>query len=479
MAKEQIINWLKEHELLFTKMASDIWENPQLAYEETFASDTQMQMLKDAGFNITSNICNIPTAFVAEYGSGKPIIGILGEFDALPGLSQTVSTTHEEITPNGPGHGCGHNLLGTAGVEAVMAIKEAIDSEGLKGTIRYYGCPAEEVLSGKTFMARTGIFNDLDCALTWHPGTSNFVVNTSMQAMVSVKYHFKGTTAHAAAAPHAGRSALDAVELMNIGANYMREHILDGSRIHYVITNGGLAPNIVPDRASVWYYLRSSTKEKVDEMLARLEKIAQGATMMTETEVDSEILAFAYETLPNSVLSEVMFENMKCSGPLQFTEEEQIFAEQLVNTVDPKVVKMSSNLFGSSAKVDELLPTTFLYNEQLKGMPVAGSTDVGDVSWIVPVGQVMTTCAPVGVQLHSWQATASFGYSIGMKGMHLAAKTMALSVFDLLNNTEKIEKAKEEFKVATINKPYKPGIPESIMPPLSENKIKLDPVILS
>lgn len=477
MVKEQILNWLNNNEVLFTNMAQKIWETPQLAYEETFASDYQMSTLKKAGFRITANIGDIPTAFVAEYGSGKPIIGILGEYDALPGLSQTISATHNEVVPNGPGHGCGHNLLGTAGVEAVMAVKEAMETEGLQGTIRYYGCPAEEVLSGKTFMARAGVFDDLDCALTWHPGTSNFVVNTSMQAMVSVKFHFKGTTAHAAAAPHAGRSALDAVELMNIGANYMREHVLDGSRIHYVITNGGLAPNIVPDQASVWYYLRAATKEQVDEMLARVQKIAQGAAMMTETEVASEILAFAYETHPNSVLSETMFENMKRSGSLEFTEEEQVFAQQLVKTIDPKIVKMSSNLFGASA--DELLPTTCQYNQQLKGMSVAGSTDVGDVSWITPVGLVMTTCAPVGVQLHSWQATASFGYAIGMKGMHLAAKTMALSAFDLLKNKDVVEKAKEEFRLSTAGKRYEAGIPEDTMPPIGKNKENLEAVVSS
>lgn len=462
MNKVNILDWINGNQGVFTEMAQKIWENPQIAYEEEYASELQMIALKQSGFTIQTNIGGASTAFVAEYGSGKPIIGILGEYDALPGLSQTVSAVHNEVVPNGPGHGCGHNLLGTAGVEAVMAVKKAMEAQGLEGTIRYYGCPAEEVLSGKTFMARDGVFDDLDCALTWHPGTSNFVVNMSMQAMVSIKFHFKGITAHAAGAPHAGRSALDAVELMNVGSNYMREHMLDGSRIHYVITNGGLAPNIVPDRASVWYYLRAATKEQVDDMRARVQNIAKGAALMTDTEVSSEILAFAYETLPNDALNDLMYENMKMAGAPHFTESELEFASKLVKTVDENIVEMSKKQYGG--RVEEVLPTSFDYHKQLKGVSVGGSTDVGDVSWITPVGQVMTTCAPVGVQAHSWQATASYGSSIGFKGMHLAAKTMALSLFDLLTNQELIDKAREEFSGLTAGKPYVPGIPGEVKP---------------
>jgi aminobenzoyl-glutamate utilization protein B len=465
MNKETILDWINCNQHIFTEMAQDIWENPQIAYEEEYASLLQLSTLKQAGFSIRSNIGGASTAFVAEYGSGKPIIGILGEYDALPGLSQTVSTVHTEVVQNGPGHGCGHNLLGTAGVEAVMAVKEVMEAQGLEGTIRYYGCPAEEVLSGKTFMAREGVFDDLDCALTWHPGTSNFVVNMSMQAMVSIKFHFKGITAHAAGAPHAGRSALDAVELMNVGSNFMREHMLDGSRIHYVITNGGLAPNIVPDRASVWYYLRAATKEQVDDMLKRIQNIAKGAALMTDTEVSSDILAFAYETLPNDALNELMFENMQMAGAPIFTEGEEEFARQLVSTVDNKIVEMSKKQYGGH--VEEVLPTSFDYHKHLKGVSVGGSTDVGDVSWITPVGQVMTTCAPVGVQAHSWQATASYGSSIGFKGMHLAAKTMALSLFDLVTNQELIDQARQEFSDATAGKVYLPGIPDNVLPPVA------------
>jgi aminobenzoyl-glutamate utilization protein B len=460
MSKQNILQFIDRYQAEFTGMAKKIWENPQVAYEEGYAYDLQLSKLQEEGFSITSSIAGISTAFVAEYGTGKPIIGILGEYDALPGLSQRVGAVQEQVVSNGPGHGCGHNLLGTAGVEAVIALKKVIVENKLSGTIRYYGCPAEEVLSGKTFMARAGVFNDLDCALTWHPWTSNCVVNMSMQAMVSIKFNFKGITAHAATSPHAGRSALDAVEIMNIGANYLREHVPDGSRIHYVITNGGLAPNIVPENASVWYYLRAATKGQVEDLLARVQKIAQGAALITETEVNSEIEAFAYETLPNDALNDLMYENMLESDSLRFTKEEQSFAQDLVNTLDPNILKMS----GSTT--NELLPITYRNNKQTKGETMGGSTDVGDVSWITPVGTIMTTCAPVGVQLHSWQATSSFGSSIGFKGMHFAAKTMALTAFDLLlNKNNVLNRAQEGFKKSTEGKPYVPGIPEEVKPP--------------
>ena len=466
MGKTDVTDWLNEHEQFFTDMAKDIWEHPQIAYEETYAAEKQMTALQNAGFSVKENAGGSSTAFVAEYGTGKPVIGILGEYDALPGLSQKVSPIRAEIVENGPGHGCGHNLLGTAGVAAVMALKDKMAAENLAGTIRYYGCPAEEVLSGKTFMARSGLFNDLDCALTWHPGTANMTSNFSMQAMVSIKFHFTGIAAHAAGAPHAGRSALDAVEIMNIGSNYLREHILDGSRIHYVITNGGLAPNIVPDTSTVWYYIRAATKEQVDELLERVKKCADGAALMTETAVSSEILAFAYETLPNDRLNEVMKANME-ENPIYFTEEEKQFAKEIIASIDPKIVEGSQKRI--AAYTDELLPTVSINDPKMKGVSVGGSTDVGDVSWITPVGQVTTTCAPVGVQAHSWQATASYGSSIGFKGMHLAAKTMALTLYDLLQDQSIIKEAKEEFTKLAAAKPYVPGIPANVMPP---NQVK-------
>lgn len=447
-SKDTIIEWFEQNKETYTQMARDIWEHPQTAYEETYASELQQTELQSQGFTIKNDIGGLDTAFIAEYGQGKPVIGILGEFDALPGLSQTATPAKEEVTPNGPGHGCGHNLLGTAGVEAVAALKEIMERDGLSGTIRYYGCPAEEVLSGKTHMAKAGVFDDLDSALTWHPMMGNAPMHTSTQSMVSIKFHFKGKPAHAAASPEAGRSALDSVEMMNIGVNYLREHVPDGTRMHYTITDGGLAPNIVPETASVWYFLRAGSKEEVEGILGRVQNIAKGAALMNETDVESEIIGFPYESLPNDPLNEVMYHNMLKSTPLEYTKEEQSFAEELAQSLPTA---------GKSA--DELLPASISFHPYQPGLSSPGSTDVGDVSWIVPTGSITTTCTPVGTALHSWQATAAFGTQIGYKGMHLAASSMALTAYDLITDRNDIlEKAKETFDMLRDGRVYQPGI---------------------
>ena len=470
MGKSNITTWMDENEAKFTDLAKQIWENPELGYNETFASTLQIKTLEEAGFEVTSGIGDVPTAFVAQYGKGKPVIGILGEFDALPGLSQDITPNYNPIVPNGPGHGCGHNLLGTAGVNAVIALKERMEAEMLPGTIRYYGCAAEELLSGKTFMARAGVFEDLDCALTWHPGTVNTTANFSMQALTAIEFYFSGRTAHAGAAPHLGRSALDAVELMNVGANYLREHVLDGTRIHYQITNGGMAPNVVPDKASVYYFLRGADRKQVEELEERLIKVAQGAAMMTETSVRWEIKAGCYETLPNETLNGLMYKQEEAAGPFAFTEEEERFAEELLQTVEPSVLAGAKN-HPMSANASKMLDTAFYHNMNHFGLTIGGSSDVGDVSWIVPMGQIVTTCAPLGVQLHTWQATASFGSSIGLKGMHYSAKIMALSAYELLLDQDGIlEKAKAEFKASTKGISYKSGIPANVKPPVPKGE---------
>lgn len=467
MGKSNITKWIEENKAKFTDVAKQIWDHPEVGYTETFASALQIKTLEEAGFKVTAGVGDVPTAFVAEYGKGKPVIGILGEFDALPGLSQQATPMYDPIIPNGPGHGCGHNLLGTAGVEAVIALKESIDAEMLPGTVRYYGCPAEELLSGKTFMARAGVFDDLDCALTWHPGTNNMTANFRFQALTAIEFYFSGRTAHAGGAPHLGRSALDAVELMNVGANYMREHVPDGTRIHYQITNGGMAPNIVPDAASVYYFLRGADRKQVDELEERLIKVAQGAAMMTETSVRWEIKSGCYDTLPNEALNELMYTQADAAGPIVFTHEEEKFAEKLRHTVDPSVLAAAKHL-AMSEDSNKILDTGFYHNMKHFGVTMGGSSDVGDVSWIVPMGQIMTTCAPLGVQVHTWQATASFGSSIGMKGMHYAAKLMALSAYELLQDPNGIlEKAKAEFIANRKGVDYKPGIPDNVNPPVS------------
>lgn len=468
MSKQDILAWMDNNEAAFTEMAKQIWQNPEVGYTESFASSLQAEAMEKEGFRVTRNVGEVSTAFVAEYGKGKPIIGIMGEFDALPGLSQQLDFNENPVVEGGPGHGCGHNLLGTAGVEAAIALKQIMVSEGLSGTIRYYGCPAEELLSGKTYIARAGAFNDLDSVLTWHPGGMNMTANFRSQALTAVEFYFSGRTAHAGAAPHLGRSALDAVELTNVGANYLREHVPDGSRIHYTITNGGLAPNIVPDKASVYYFLRGKNRAEVDHLYERLIKIAQGAAMMTETSVDWGIKAGCYDTLPNVALNDLMYEQFALIDPLSFTEEEQRFAEKLRGSVDPAVLEAGSKMF----PVSDILPTDSINPKHLLGFTFGGSSDIGDASWITPMGQIMTTCSPAGIQAHTWQATAAFGSSIGMKGMHYAAKAMALSAYDLLLNTDGIlEKARQEFAVSTNGHTYKTGIPMDVKPPFYKESV--------
>lgn len=473
MRKKDILSWFEENEAIFSDVAKQIWDHPELGYTESFASALQIKVLEEAGFSVTSGVGDVPTAFVAEYGAGKPIIGVLGEFDALPGLSQQVSAEFSPVIQNGPGHGCGHNLLGTAGVEAVIALKEQIHAEKLTGTIRYYGCPAEELLSGKTFMARTGIFDDLDCVLTWHPWSNTLTANMSMQALTAIEFFFSGRTSHAGAAPHLGRSALDAVELMNVGANYMREHVPDGTRIHYQITNGGMAPNVVPDKASVYYFLRGKDRGEVEELEERLIKVAQGAAMMTETSVRWEIKSGCYDTMPNLTLNELMFNQAEAVGEIVYTEEEEKFAADLVKTLDPSVLEGAKRQrFGGDT--DAVLDSRFYHDTKQFGRTMGGSSDVGDVSWIAPLGQVMATCAPFGVQVHTWQATASFGSTIGMKGMHYAAKIMALTAYDLLLDQDGIlEKAKEEFAASTKGAVFKAGIPADVKPPIQKREAVL------
>jgi aminobenzoyl-glutamate utilization protein B len=466
LSKENLVRWIEEHQERFTSIAKQIWQRPEIAYEEKFASRVQIDALTDAGFAVQESVGGLPTAFIAQYGSGKPIIGIIGEFDALPGLSQQISTTQQRADSGDAGHGCGHHLLGTAGVEAAIALKHAIDEEKLIGTIRYYGCPAEEVLSGKTFMAKAGAFDDLDAALTWHPGTSNLSAYSSSSALTSVEFHFQGRTAHAGIAAHLGRSALDAVEIMNVGANYLREHVPDGYKFHYSITNGGVAPNIVPDKASVWYFLRASSREQVDGLFDRIVKVAQGAAFMTETEVSWDIKAGAYDFRPNETLNDLLFRQKDYAGQLVFSKKEKEWAASLVASLDPAALR-SSLAFHSKLgfEEDEILPTAFAKYKPLASF--GGSSDIGDVSWITPVGTINTTCAPIGVALHTWQATAAFGSTIGLKGMHHAAKLLASAVYELLTEgAATLEQAKAEWLRNTDNKSYVPGIPTGVRAPV-------------
>ncbi|WP_276355019.1 amidohydrolase [Cohnella caldifontis] len=466
MSKRKLAQWVEDHGLVFEELARQIWERPEVAYEERFAAETQKSVLRAAGFRITEAVGGIPTAFIAEAGKGKPVIGIIGEFDALPGLSQQVSAVYLPAAADGPGHGCGHNLLGAAGVEAAIAVGVRLAEEGLSGRIRYYGCPAEEVLSGKTFMAREGVFGDLDAALTWHPGTANLALVGKTSALTSVEFRFAGKPSHAGAAPHLGRSALDAVELMNVGANYLREHVPEGSRIHYVITNGGSVPNIVPEKANVWYFLRGNDRALVDDLQERLIKVAKGAAMMTETEVDWAVKAGAYDFLPNETLIDLLFRQKDDAGIFAFSDEESAWAASLAESLDREALRQAADFY-ERAGISASGPLPVGFGRWKSSSGLGGSTDLGDVSWIAPVGTISTTCAPIGVQLHTWQATAAFGSSIGLKGMHYAAKLMGLAVYELLTDGgDTLSKAKAEFRTATGGRIYKPAIPPETRPPV-------------
>jgi aminobenzoyl-glutamate utilization protein B len=445
MGKKVLFDYIDQNEKALKDMAKTIWENAEGAFNEKKSSKLQKDYLAEKGFRIT-DVPDVETAFIAEIGEGKPIIGILGEYDALPGMSQKVSSVKEPYNDSGYGHGCGHNLLGTGGVGAVVALKELLDKGQLKGTIRYYGCPAEETLAGKVVMAKKKVFDDLDACISWHPASMNVVWGCSFLAMNSMKFRFKGIPAHAAAAPQAGRSALDAVELMNVGANYLREHVIEKARIHYVITNGGMAPNVVPDFAEVWYYVRAPKRADVREISQRLYKIAEGAAMMTETTMEYELVAGCYDVIANRVLGKLMHQNMVEVGPPKFTDEDFEFASKLsaITTKEEKK-KVMATYFAPDYILDKILCDEIVEIDD-SNMIMAGSVDGGDVSYIVPFAQITAATWPVGTPAHSWIATASSGSGIGFNAMIFAAKTMAGTVYDLLQDPSLIDEAKAEFE---------------------------------
>jgi aminobenzoyl-glutamate utilization protein B len=462
----EVVDWLDERQGRFVRMANDIWEHPEVALRETYAADLQANDLEQDGFRITKGLGDLPTAFVAEYvqGEGGPIVGFLGEYDALPGLSQDRASNQNPIVADGPGHGCGHNLLGTASLAAASVVKAWLVASGTPGTVRYYGCPAEETGEGKSFMARAGVFDDLDLALTWHPGATTMAWMTSTLASSKLKYRFRGRTAHAAANPETGRSALDAVELMNVGVNYLREHMPEKARIHYVITKGGGAPNVVPDDAESWYFVRSPERHQVDELIERVNNIARGAALMTETELEIQFLAGSYNYLPNKVLTSRVLEILNELGPLEFTDDEVEFAKT-ISRAFPQELRNQLTVAESVPvdRVDDGLITDILPLTG-EGEVMPGSTDVSDVSWIAPTAQLMTTCFALGTPGHSWAITATSGMSIGEKGMLHAAKAMAIAAVDAIVEPELLAKVKQEFAESTAGRPFTSPIPPDVKP---------------
>ena len=413
----------------FSQIALDIWEFAEMGYQEVKSSNLLANELQNQGFKITKNVAGIPTAFIAEYGSSGPVIGILGEFDALPGLAQS-SSPFKEIIENetGAGHACGHHLFGAASAWAAVTIKNWLKDNNVKGTIRFYGTPAEEGGSGKVYMVREGLFDDVDIVLHWHPDDVNSANARTSNSNKSAKFTFKGISSHAAGAPEQGRSALDGVESMNMMVNMLREHIPQESRIHYVITKGGLAPNVVPDIAEVYYYVRHPKMTEVEKLFKRVVKTAEGAAIGTDTKMTYEVMHGNFSLLPNDVIQKLMHKNLSSFGGIKYSSDEQKYAETIYKTfIGPSLE------IGSQELVSEYT-SSHSY----------GSTDVGDVSWVVPTAGIRTATWVPGTAAHSWQAVASGGTSIGLKGTELAAKTITATAIDIFKDPSIVKSAKKE-----------------------------------
>jgi len=428
--KSAMIADLEKNQSKYVSVADKIWSHAELGFLEDESTALLQKTLKKEGFSIKADVAGMPTAFIAEYGSGKPIIAMLAEYDALPDMSQK-AVPMKVKSPNGnAGHACGHHLFGAGSVAAAITVKNWLKESKTPGTIRLYGTPAEEGGGGKVFMVRAGLFDDVDAVLSWHPGNENSADAGSSLAAMSARFRFKGVAAHAAGAPWMGRSALDGVEAMNYMVNMMREHVRPESRMHYAILNGAKAANIVPAYAEVSYIIRHPDMREVRKLFARVVKASEAAAMGTETEVSHEIIIGYFNKLPNQVLGEVMHKNLQMVGGVSYDTKEKEFAAKLMETYDSR----------------DLVPESA---EKVKDFEVieigrGGSTDVGDISWVRPTtGMRAATWAP-GTSAHSWQAVAAGGMSIGHKGMMVAAKTLSLTAFDLYNSPELLKKANEE-----------------------------------
>lgn len=442
---------------LYKSITNEIWDNPELSLKEFKATELYCKVLREHGFSVTEKLSGIDTAFCGSFGSGKPIIGILGEFDALSGLSQTSGVTEKQpIVPDGCGHGCGHNLLGVGSLAAAFAVKEYLQQSGHEGTVVFFGCPGEEGGSGKAYMARDGLWTKLDAALSWHPASENEIHTGTNNSSIQVLYKFKGIPAHAADCPELGRSALDAVELMNVGVQFLREHMTSDCRIHYAITNaGGVSPNVVQSEADVLYMVRANKVRQSIELQKRVDKIAEGAALMTETSFERVFIDGTAELLPNFTIEKLLYDNFTEIGVPQYTPEELDFAQKLKATYpaetkapgigaafDDDIAEQVQALTENMTKPinDFLMP---LYS--CLGF-IPGSTDVGDVSWQTPTSQINVATWPAGMPGHTWQTVACGKTSIAYKGMLCAGKVLAATAIDLFEDEEMLNKAKAEFE---------------------------------
>lgn len=459
--------FIEENREVFTAISDTIWNFAELGYEEVRSAALHIQYLEKAGFRVKKGVADIPTAFVAEAGSGGPVIAILGEYDALSSLSQesgafTCRPSNEN--DNGNGHGCGHHLLGTAAHLAAAAVKDALDRSGLPGTIRFYGCPAEEGGSGKAFMARAGLFDDVDAALSWHPAPVTSVWMQGSLANVQVSFRFTGKASHAAASPHLGRSALDAVELTNVGVNYLREHMLPEARVHYAVTDtGGRSPNVVQANAEVVYLVRATTGDEVQELYERVCNVARGAALMTGCKLEIDFSKGCSNLVLNTTLNKVIHRHLvEQSGP-SFDAADYEFATQMQErALLAEDIESMGRTFGQAMRKPRALFEGVAPFDSSRDYPASGSTDVGDVSWVTPTAQCLTACYAFGTPAHSWQWVAQGKSSIAHKGMLLAARTLAATAIELLQSPDLLTEARAEFNERLNGKKYVCPIPDSV-----------------
>lgn len=450
--KETLLKQMDARAAHYGDVSRQIWEFAEVGYKEYKSADLLKSELRQAGFTVEDNVAGIPTAFTATWGQGRPVIAVLGEYDALPGLSQEAVPDRKPRAEGAPGHGCGHNLLGTASLFAAVSIKDWLAAKKISGTIRFYGTPAEEGGGGKLYMARAGVFKDVDAVLSWHPGDSNGASKQSSLAIISAKFRFYGKPAHAAAAPDVGRSALDGVMVMANAVEFMREHVPESTRIHYIITNGGSAPNVVPEFAELFLYARHPSMPVLDGIWNRIVKCAQAGALATETRMEMELIDSSYNVLPNDALASLVDRNLHLVGGVTYTKQEQAFAESLRKTLPLERARPLGSQEGIQA------PTEGYFS---------ASSDVGDVSWIVPTAALNTATFVPGVPAHSWQSTACAGMSIGRKGMVVAAKALALTAVDLFTDPEQLKAARASFEQRRAGYEYRSRIPAEHKPPLN------------
>lgn len=464
----EIWDLVEQRRVPYVALADQVFDTPEIAYTERRSVEAHLAQMEAEGFRITRDLAGIPTAVMGEAGADGPVIAILGEYDALPALGQEPGVAEPRPTTqfDGAGHGCGHNLLGSAALMAAAAVKDWLERTGTPGRIRYYGCPAEEGGAAKTFMVRAGLFDDVDAAISWHPSDYNGVFEANSLANTRIDFTFTGRASHAAAAPDLGRSALDAVELMNVGVNYMREHMPDGARVHYAYLDaGGIAPNVVQAKATVRQLVRAQTNRELLDLVARVRKIAQGAALMTETTVSEEVVSAVSNLLGNTVLDRLMQAHMDRLGPVFYDDADRAFAQAIRSTLTP--THISETFRRLQRPLDPDLPLCDFVAPLGAALPGGqGSTDVGDVSWAVPTVQAWVTTCAIGTPFHSWQLTAQGKSPVAHKGMELAAKIMAATAQDLIADSAALTAAKEEHRLALKREPYVCPLPPEVNPPI-------------